>query len=152
MAKISQIKLTWHPECLHFLLIIAETVYHLHWMLSQLNIHLVYPKNKQMGSVTVASFRNFNFRMPFLFLASLLCCYLVTTSFCLFCNLWTVAHQTSLSIGLPRQEYWSGLPFPYPGNLPNPGIKPTCLALQADSLPLSYLGSPTSEFFWASHF
>lgn len=72
MAKISQIKLTWHPECLHFLLIIAETVYHLQWMLSQLNIHLVYPKNKQMGSVTVASFRNFNFRI-----LELLICYMI---------------------------------------------------------------------------
>ena len=38
--------------------------------------------------------------------------------------LWTVAHQTPLSMGFPRQEYWSGLPFPPPGDLPNPGIEP----------------------------
>ena len=38
-------------------------------------------------------------------------------------------------MGFSRQEYWSGLPFPSPGNLPNPGIEPGSLALQADSLP-----------------
>ena len=47
---------------------------------------------------------------------------------------WTVAHQAPLSKGLSRQEYWSGLPFPSPGDLPNPGIKPKSPALQADSL------------------
>ena len=46
---------------------------------------------------------------------------------------WTVAHQAPLSMGCPRQEYWSGLPFPSPGDLPNPGVEPTSLALQADS-------------------
>ena len=54
---------------------------------------------------------------------------------------WTVALQAPLSMGFPRQEYWSGLPFPPTGNLPDPGIKPTSLTLQADSLPLSYQGS-----------
>ena len=39
-------------------------------------------------------------------------------------TLWTVAHQAPLSMGFPRQEYWSGLPFPSPGELPNPGIEP----------------------------
>jgi len=37
---------------------------------------------------------------------------------------WTVAHQAPLSMGLPRPKYWSGLPFPSPGNLPDPGINP----------------------------
>ena len=41
-----------------------------------------------------------------------------------------------------RQEYWSGLPFPPPGDLPDSGIEPTSPALQVDSLPLSHLGSP----------
>ena len=36
---------------------------------------------------------------------------------------WTAAHQAPLSMGLPKSEYWSGLPFPFPGNLPDPGIK-----------------------------
>ena len=41
--------------------------------------------------------------------------------------LWTVVLQSPLSMGLSRQEYWSGLPFPSPGDLPNPGIEPTFL-------------------------
>ena len=42
---------------------------------------------------------------------------------------WTVAHQAPLSMGFPRQEYWSGLPFPPPGDLPDPGIEPESPAL-----------------------
>ena len=47
----------------------------------------------------------------------------------------TVVYQASLSMGFSRQEYWRGLPFPSPGDLPDPGIKPRSLALQADTLP-----------------
>jgi len=47
---------------------------------------------------------------------------------------WTVAHQAPPSMEFSRQEYWSGLPFPSPGDLPNPGIKPRSPALQADAL------------------
>ena len=54
----------------------------------------------------------------------------------------TVALQTPLSVGFPRQEYWSGCPFPFPGDLSNPGIEHMSLTWWADSLPLSYLGSP----------
>ena len=50
---------------------------------------------------------------------------------------WTVAHQAPLSMGFPRQEYWSSLPFPSPGFFPNPHL----LHWQADSLPLSHWGS-----------
>ena len=42
---------------------------------------------------------------------------------------WTVAHQAPLSVGFSRQEYWSGLPLPSPGDLPHPGIEPTSPAL-----------------------
>ena len=52
----------------------------------------------------------------------------------LFATPWTVVHQVPLSVGLSRQEYWSGLPCPPPGYLFNPGIKPRSPALQADSL------------------
>ena len=45
---------------------------------------------------------------------------------------WTVAHQTSLSMGFPRQEYWSGLPFPSPGYLPDSRIEPESPTWQAD--------------------
>ena len=51
-------------------------------------------------------------------------CSVVSTSFL---TPWTIAHQAPLSMGFSRQEYWSGLPFPPPGDLPNPGIKPTSL-------------------------
>ena len=48
---------------------------------------------------------------------------------------WTVAYQVSPSMGFSRQGYWSGLPFPSPGDLPGPGIEPRSPALQADALP-----------------
>ena len=51
----------------------------------------------------------------------------------LFVMLWTVAHQAPPSMGFSRQEYWSGLPFPSPGDLPDPGIEPRSPALQADA-------------------
>ena len=54
---------------------------------------------------------------------------------------WTVVHQAPLSMEFSKQEYWSGLPFPPPGDLPNPGIEPASSALQADSLLLSHQGS-----------
>ena len=53
----------------------------------------------------------------------------------LFATPWTVAHQTPLSMGFPRQEYWNGLLFPSPGDLPDPGIEARSPALIADSLP-----------------
>ena len=56
---------------------------------------------------------------------------------------WTVAHQTPLSMGFPRQYYWSGLPFPSPGDLLNPRVKPGSLTLQADSLPSEPPGRAT---------
>ena len=52
----------------------------------------------------------------------------------LFATLWTVAYQAPPSMGFSRQEYWSGLPFPSPGDLPDPGIEPRSPALQADAL------------------
>ena len=55
---------------------------------------------------------------------------------------WTVARQSPLSTGLSQQECWSGLPFPAPGDLPDPGIEPKSLALQADSLPGKLPGNP----------
>ena len=51
----------------------------------------------------------------------------------LFVTPWTVAHQASQSMGFSRQEYWSGLPFPSPGDLPYPGIEPESPTLGADT-------------------
>ena len=66
----------------------------------------------------------------------------------LFVTQWTEALQTPLSLGFFRQEHWSGLPCPSPGDLPDPGIEPVSLvspALQADSLPTELLGKPIIE-------
>ena len=55
---------------------------------------------------------------------------------------WTVAYQASPSMGFCRQEYWSGLPFPSPGDLPNPGMEPRYPALEADTLTSEPPGKP----------
>ena len=59
----------------------------------------------------------------------------------LFATPWTVAYQAPGSMGFSRQEYWSGLPFPSLGDLPNPGIEPRSPALQKDAFHLSHQGS-----------
>ena len=65
----------------------------------------------------------------------------------LFVTLWIVAHQAPLPMEFSRQEYWSGLPFPSPGDLPHLGIKPCSPAFQADSLPSESPGKPSSVQF-----
>ena len=62
----------------------------------------------------------------------------------LFATPWTVAHQAPPSMGFSRQEYWSGLPFPSPGDLPSPGIEPRSPALQADAL----TSEPPGKLWW----
>ena len=57
----------------------------------------------------------------------------------LFVTPWTVTQQAPLSMGFSRQKYWSGLPCPSPGDLPDPEIEPGSLALQADSVPTELL-------------
>ena len=82
----------------------------------------------------------------------------------LFATPWTVAHQAPPFVGFSRQEYWSGLPFSSPGDLPEPGIKPRSPALQADALtseppgkpPISatrypLIMLPLSSFVWHHH-
>ena len=59
---------------------------------------------------------------------------LVAKSYLTLATPWTIACQAPLSMGFSRQEYWSGLPFPSPGDLPDPGIEPGSPALHADSL------------------
>ena len=60
-----------------------------------------------------------------------------------FATPWTVAYQTPPSMGFPRREYWSGFPFPSPGDLPNPGMEPRSPVLQTDTLP----SEPPGYFF-----
>ena len=62
-----------------------------------------------------------------------------------FATPWTAAHQTPLSMGFPRQEYWSGWPFPPPGDLPDPGMNSYLLHWQVDSFTTSHLGSPFQD-------
>ena len=61
----------------------------------------------------------------------------------LFVTPWTVAYQAPQSMEFSRQEYWSGLLFPSPGDVPNPGIEPGSPALQADALPFEPPEKPT---------
>ena len=67
---------------------------------------------------------------------------LLLRSHCSCAQLWTAARQATLSMGVSRQEYWSGKLFPPPGDLPNAGIKPRSPASQADSSPLGHRSSP----------
>ena len=66
---------------------------------------------------------------------------LVTKSFPTLATPWTAAYQAPLSLGFSRQEYWRGLPFPSPRDLPDPEIEPRSPALQADSLLTELRGS-----------
>ena len=68
---------------------------------------------------------------------------LVTPLYPTLCDLWPVAHQAPLSMGFSSQDYWSGLPFPSPGDLPYPGVELGFPSLQADSLPSESPGKPS---------
>ena len=68
-------------------------------------------------------------------------CMYVLSHILLFATSWTVAHQAPFSMGFPRKEYWSGLPFPPLGDHPNPGIKLGLWPRQANSLPLCHRGA-----------
>ena len=70
----------------------------------------------------------------------------------LFVTQWSIALQAPLSMRFSRQEYWSGLPCPSPGDLPHPGIEPISPALQVDSLLLSHRGSPDSSILSPKYF
>ena len=65
----------------------------------------------------------------------------------LFVTPWTVAYQAPPSMGFSRQEYWSGLPFPSPGDLPYPGIKPRSPTLEADALTSEPPGKPLQHLY-----
>ena len=66
----------------------------------------------------------------------------------LFATLWTIDYQAPPSMGFSRQEYWSGLPFPSPGDLPDPGTEPGSSALQADALLSEPPGKPMRYIFF----
>ena len=66
------------------------------------------------------------------------------------CDPWTVAHQAPLSLGSPRQDYWSGLPFPSPWDLPNPGIELVSPALSGEFFTTEPPGKPRLTFQFSS--
>ena len=75
----------------------------------------------------------------------------------LFATPWAVAYQATPSLGFSRQECWSGLPFPSPGDLPNPGIEPGSPSLQVDTLPsepsnVKFCQAPRCKRVWSSDF
>ena len=101
--------------------------------------------------ISFTLWRDFLVKARWVIDSSCLLLLLVTKSCLTLCTPWTVACETPLSMGFPRQEYWSGLPFPTTGNLPHPGIKLEfdqfqliliTLHWQAHSLPLSHQRSP----------
>ena len=104
---------------------------------------------------SIASFKlkNFLFLYFYLFLYFWLCCVfvavhnsgLITKSCPTLANPWTVALQAALSLGFSRQEYWSGLPFPSPEDLPDPGIEPRSPELQAECLPTKLGRNPFTQ-------
>ena len=73
------------------------------------------------------------------------CVYQLLSHIRLFATPWTIEHQAPPSMGFSRQEYWSGLSFPSPGDLPVPGIKPRSSTLRADSLPSDPAGKFEGE-------
>ena len=74
-------------------------------------------------------------------------CVCLVTQFCLtLWGPWTVARQAPPSMEFSRQEYWSALPFPSPGRLPDAGIEPRFLALQTDSLLSEPPGKPKNDY------
>ena len=79
-------------------------------------------------------------------------CYLVTKlCLTLLWPLWSVAHQTPLSMGFPRQEYWSGLPFPSPGDLSNLGIEPVSPVLADGFFTTESPGKPQIRWYWGTN-
>ena len=68
----------------------------------------------------------------------------------LFATPWTVAYQVPPSVGFSRQEYWSGLPFPSPGDLPDPGAEPGSPALQVDALPSESQHIKKQRYYFAN--
>ena len=85
-------------------------------------------------------------------LSSIICEVKLLSHVRLFVTPWTVAHQAPPSLGFSRQEYWSGLPFPSPGDLPNPGIEPRSPAFQAEVLTSGPPGKPICKASSNNHF
>ena len=99
--------------------------------------------SRVVGKITADSRLHYtSWMIRVLFSSWCVCVHTQLLQSCLFATLWILAHQCPLSMGFSRQEHWSGLPCPPPGDRPNPGIETRSPVLQAYSLLLSHLGSP----------
>ena len=120
-----------------------EVLYTVRLELNQVNlIYQIKITNSNMGQDLVPLLREQSFLGILLLLMDcmsyeFLCLCMLSRFSCvqLVATSWTGAHEAPLSVGFSRQEYQSGLPFPSPGDFPNPGIEPRSPTLQADSLP-----------------
>jgi len=109
---------------------------HIH-SLQTSSLTLRYP---QARSQSITHPPRVQWQQPLTWTVHCYCCCLVAKLCPTLAMPWTVALQAPLSMEFPRQEYWNGLLFPSPGDLPDPGIKPTSQHWQAVSLPLSFQG------------
>ena len=75
---------------------------------------------------------------------NVICCCIVTKSCLILCDPWTITHQDPVSMGFPRQAYWNGLPFPSPGDLPNPRAETASPALADGFFTTEPPGKPKS--------
>ena len=120
------------------------------WSMTQGSVSSSYSREKKMSLYINGAVNNRNFNTIMMLFVSA-CMLILFNCAWLFDTLWTVTWQYPLSLGLSRQEYWSGLPCSSEGDLPNPEIKaafPVSPALQAVSLPLSQWGSPMILWKW----
>ena len=128
----------------------------LHLFCSIFTCSPLFPKkcNEQL----VAELKHSHHVMCKICLSPSLCAFLFLNSFAqllsrvqLFATPWTVAYPAPLSMGFPKQEYWSGLPCPSPGDLPDPRIEPTFPVLQMDSFPAEPLRKPLKSTYFTTN-
>ena len=102
------------------------------------------PKDIFMYSLSLLVLRSYNPLPAFII-------HVYTIYMLFFVTPWTAAHQAPVSMGFPRQEYWSGLPFSSPGDLHNPGIEPVSSALACRFFTAEPTGKPITGFEFKSY-
>ena len=116
-----------------------------YWLIRSLSIHFLTLNKLQIYVINNHDIINFKILMPCENMSE----WVKSLSHVrLFATPWTVAPQAPPYMGFSRQEYWSGLPFPSPGDLPDPGIEPRSPSLQADALPSELKGLEAVKWTW----